>query len=62
MARILLSLPLVMFALPALAGNWGENWGTMIWGSVAVVPGLGWAGRVVSESYLGRLSAVGCHC
>ncbi len=28
------------FASPALAGNWGENWGTMIWGSVAAVPSL----------------------
>jgi len=28
------------FASPALAGNWGENWGSMIWGSVAAVPSL----------------------
>ena len=44
MRRILLSLPLllltILFALPALAGNWGENWGSMIWGSVAAVPSL----------------------
>jgi hypothetical protein len=32
------------FASPALAGNWGENWGTMIWGSVAAVPTMGWLG------------------
>ena len=44
MRRILLSLPFLLltllFALPALAGNWGEIWGTMIWGSVAAVPSL----------------------
>ena len=28
------------FASPALAGNWGENWGSMIWGSAAAVPSL----------------------
>lgn len=28
------------FASPALAGNWGENWGEMTWTSVAMVPGL----------------------
>ena len=48
MRRILLSLPLLLlslfFALPALAGNWGENWGTMVWGSVAAVPTMGWLG------------------
>jgi len=27
-------------ASPALAGNWGENWGEMTWTSVAMVPGL----------------------
>ncbi len=32
------------FASPALAGNWGEDWGSMIWGSVAVVPSLGGVG------------------
>ena len=30
-----------LFALPALAGNWGENWGTMIWGQVLAVPAVG---------------------
>lgn len=28
------------FASPALAGNWGENWGEMTWSSVAMVPAL----------------------
>ena len=32
------------FASPALAGNWGEDWGTMIWSSVAAVPTMGWLG------------------
>ena len=35
------------FALPAFAGNWGENWGEMTWGSVAAVPTLGWLGLVL---------------
>ena len=35
------------FALPAFAGNWGENWGEMMWGSVAAVPTLGWLGLVL---------------
>jgi len=39
----LLALSL-LFALPALAGNWGENWGMMVWGSVAAVPTMGWLG------------------
>jgi len=48
MQRLLLSLPLLLlslfFALPALGGNWGENWGTMVWGeslSVPSLPGIG---------------------
>ena len=28
------------FASPALAGDWGENWGSMIWGAAAAVPSL----------------------
>ncbi|MGK0485930.1 MAG: hypothetical protein ACJAYI_001439 [Myxococcota bacterium] len=36
MRRILVSLPLLLlpllFALPALAGDWGENWGTLTLG------------------------------
>ena len=49
MRRILFSLSLLLltslFALPALAGNWGENWGTMVWGAtVAAVPTMGWLG------------------
>ena len=44
MRRILLSLSFLLlpllFAVPALAGNWGEDWGTMIWGAAAAVPSL----------------------
>ena len=45
MRGILVSLPsflaALLFALPALTGNWGENWGTMIWGqSAPVVPSV----------------------
>ena len=37
----LVLLPLsLLFAFPALAGKWGENWGSMIWGSVAAVPSM----------------------
>ena len=41
----LLSLTTTTFILlvptrPAFAGNWGEDWGSMIWGAVAVVPSL----------------------
>ena len=44
MRRTLLALngllfPFV-FASPALAGNWGEDWGSMIWVSVAALPSL----------------------
>ena len=41
---LLLGLLNLLFALPALAGTWGENWGTMIWGSAAAVPSMGWLG------------------
>ena len=49
MRRILFSLSLLLlsslFALPAVAGNWGESWGTMVWGAtVAAVPTMGWLG------------------
>ena len=49
MKRILFSLPLLLltlfFALPALAGNWGEDWGTLTWGAaIAAVPTMGWLG------------------
>jgi len=48
MRRLPLYLPFLLlsllFALPSLAGNWGENWGTMVWGSVAAVPSMGWLG------------------
>ena len=45
MRCILLSLPVLLlslfFALHAMAGNWGENWGTMIWEqSAPVVPSM----------------------
>lgn len=38
---------ILFFALPAFAGNWGENWGEMMWGSVAAVPTLGWLALVL---------------
>ena len=39
------SFLVLFFALPALAGNWGENWGEMTWGEViAAVPTVGWLG------------------
>ena len=48
MHRTLLALPLnlltLLFALPAFAGDWGERWGSMVWGSVAAVPSLGQVG------------------
>jgi len=60
MRRILLSLPLLLlslfFALPALAGNWGEDWGTMVWGSVAAVPTMGKLGVLVLILGLGGLA------
>jgi hypothetical protein len=41
----LLLLALLSYASPALAGNWGEDWGTMVWGAtVAAVPTMGWLG------------------
>ena len=40
-----LGLLILFFALPALAGNWGENWGEMTWGEViAAVPLIGKVG------------------
>jgi len=33
-------------AAPAMAGNWGESWGSMVWGSVAGVPTMGWQGSL----------------
>ena len=61
MRRVLLSLPFLLlslfFALPALAGNWGENWGTMVWGSVAAVPTMGKLGVLVLALGLGGLAA-----
>ena len=62
MRRILLSLPMLMipllFALPALAGNWGENWGTLTWGAaIAAVPTMGKLGVLVLALGLGGLAA-----
>ena len=62
MRRILLSLPLLLipllFALPALAGNWGEDWGTLTWGAViAAVPTMGKRGVLVLALGLGGLAA-----
>ena len=34
----------LLFAPPSMAGNWGDSWGTMLWGSVAAVPTIGWLG------------------
>ena len=56
MRRLLLSLPFLLlpllFAFPALAGNWG----TMFWGSVAAVPTMGWLGGGL---LLGLLTSLG---
>lgn len=37
----------LLFAFPAFAGRWGENWGQMVWGSVSAVPTLGWLGGML---------------
>ena len=62
MRRILLSLPFLLppllFALPALAGNWGEDWGTMTWGAtIAAVPTMGKLGLLVLALGLGGIAA-----
>ena len=62
MRRILLSLPFLLlallFALPALAGNWGEDWGTLTWGAaIAAVPTMGKLGVLVLALGLGGLAA-----
>ena len=62
MRRILLSLPMLLltllFALPALAGNWGEDWGTLTWGAaIAAVPSMGKLGVLVLALGLGGLAA-----
>ena len=48
MRRAVLPLLFVLLGLvcaaPAMAGNWGESWGSMVWGSVAAVPTMGWLG------------------
>ena len=40
----------------AHAGNWGESWGSMVWGAVAAVPSLGLAGGVLLVLLLVGLS------
>ena len=62
MRRILVSLPLLLlpllFALPALAGDWGENWGTLTWGAaIAAVPSMGKLAVLVLVLGLGGLAA-----
>ena len=44
---LLLLLLTPLFALPALASNWGEDWGTMIWGQILAVPAIGKLGLLV---------------
>ena len=60
MQRAVLSLLFVLLglliAVPAMAGNWGESWGSMVWGSVAAVPTMGWLGGGVLVSLLVGLS------
>jgi len=43
----LLLIPGLLVPLPVAAGQWGEDWGTMIWGSAPGVPGLEGAGLVL---------------
>ncbi len=44
-ATLSVAFLIVFFALPAFAGNWGENWGEMTWGEViAAVPLTGQVG------------------
>jgi hypothetical protein len=62
MVRALFSLPILMlillFALPALAGNWGEDWGSFSWGAaIAAVPTMGKLGLLVLVLGLGGLAA-----
>jgi hypothetical protein len=62
MRRILVSLPLLLlpllFALPALAGNWGEDWGSLTWGAaIAAVPSMGKLAVLVLVLGLGGLAA-----
>ena len=61
MQRAVLSLLFVLLSLliavPAMAGNWGESWGSMVWGAtVAAVPTMGWLGGGVLLSLLVGLS------
>ena len=41
---VLGALLILGFASPAMAGNWGEIWEEMVWGSAVAVPTLGWIG------------------
>jgi len=47
----ILLLAAFLYASPALAA-WGENWGEMVWSSVAAVPTLGWLGLVLLPAFL----------
>ncbi|MFT5442099.1 MAG: hypothetical protein ACI8W3_001141 [Myxococcota bacterium] len=53
----LLLLALLSYASPALAGNWGENWGEMVWNSIAAVPSMGKLGGLVLVLGLGGIAA-----
>ena len=59
MLRIsLLLLALLSYASPALAGNWGEDWGTLTWGAaIAAVPSMGKLAGLVLVLGLGGLAA-----
>ena len=58
MKRVLGWVSLLGLGWPSLAnaGNWGESWGSMVWGSVASVPTMGWLGGGVLLSLLVGLS------
>ena len=54
----LLLLALLSYASPALAGNWGEDWGTLTWGAaIAAVPSMGKLAGLVLVLGLGGLAA-----
>ena len=53
---LLFALLSLLIAAPAMAGNWGESWGSMVWGSVAAVPTMGWLGGGLLVSLLVGLS------
>lgn len=58
-----LSLALTVFlflfpALPAFAGNWGENWGEMVWGAPEPSAGLAGLAALLTIGLLSRRSGV----